>query len=146
MKDIFKTVIVIASLGASATCVLPLMSVTASGGESATFILNGYNLMEFSVWGCVPIISTLLIPVILFGKQSKAAQEAELLLLFIANAVCYVHSFNAAKEWLRSVGDTMIDFHYGMMFYPLGFIGVMLLIKCFELFSKDEACEKVESA
>lgn len=72
MKDIFKIVIVIASLGASATCVLPLMSITASGGESAIFVVNGYNLMEFSAWGCVSMISTLLIPVILFGKQSKA--------------------------------------------------------------------------
>lgn len=146
MKDIFKIIIVVASIGATATCALPLMSVYSGGMESCTLFVNGYNLMSFSAWGCVPMLATLLIPFILFGKQSGKVQEAELLFLVIANAVCYVHSFNAAREWLRSVGDSMINYHYGAVIYPLGFIGVLLLVKCFELFFKDEPCKEVKCA
>lgn len=109
-------------------CVLPVLSVSISDGESYKLIVRGYNLMEFSAWGCVPIIAPALIPVIVFGHQTKAAKELELMILFSAHIVCSVHSFNLARAWLYDIGGAPVYHHYGMILYSMGFIILLFLL------------------
>ena len=123
-KDrIVKCVVTAASLAAFALCILPLMSVRTGGPESGVLVVRGYNLMEFSAWGCVPVLAPLLLPFILYGGQPDAMRRGELLMLAVGNAVCYVHGFNAARAWLS------VDYHFGMVLYPLAFWGVLALAR-----------------
>ena len=96
MKKWYKTIITLACVGVFVLAALPIMSVEIVGGESYTAIVRGYNLMEFSPWGVIPLMTPLLIFLIVFGKQSRAVKEAELLLLLVISMICYVHSFQLA--------------------------------------------------
>lgn len=138
MRWLHKIFIICAGIAATSLCVLPLMHTYLSDGESCTMVIRGFNLVEFSAWGCVPVFASLLIPAILFGNQTKAAKETALLILFIGNMVCYVHSFHAAKAWLYSLDGSMLTYHPGVVLVPLGFIMVLALTKSFDVY----ACRK----
>lgn len=125
MRNMF---ILLVTLLVIVICVLPILSVDISDGGSYKLIVRGYNLMEFSAWGCVPIIAPALIPVIVFGHQAKAAKELELMILFSAHIVCFVHSFNLARAWLYDIGGAPVYHHYGMILYSMGFIILLFLL------------------
>ena len=127
MKKFKKQFILWMSIVAAALCNLPIMSTCLNDGEQHMIVIQGYNLMEFSALGCIPVFAVLLIPVILFGSQTKAAKEVELILLFCVNMVCYVHSFTAARAWLDSIGDSLIIYYPGRLLYPAGFLAVLIL-------------------
>ena len=116
------TIILMSVITTIILCALPIMSTYLSDGESCTMFIRGYNLMEFSAWGSIPLFASLLIPVIIFGYQTKSAKEAELLLLLIGNIVCYVHGFNVSQAWLSSLGGSLLRYYPGMLLYPCLFI------------------------
>lgn len=128
-----KIITIILSLIAFAISFFPFMSAHSGDEESGTLIVRGFNLMEFSALGVIPILAPLVIPVILYGNQSKAAKERGLILLLLGNMLCYVHSFNAAKEWLENVGDSLISYYPTTIIYPVCFILVLILAKIFEI-------------
>ena len=134
MKSNYKWVVVLFSIVSTAICTLPIMStcLTEDFGYRDIFYVHGYNLMEFSAWGCVPLFATLLIPVILYGSQARAIKELELILLFSGNMICYVHSFNAARAWLLSIGGSPISFYPGVLLYPCCFVLLLILGKLLE--------------
>ena len=121
MKKKHKIILILISVAAAATCALPVMSIYLSDGESCTLFVRGYNLMEFSALGCVPLFAPLFIPAITLGSQTKAAKETMLLILFAANMICYVHGFNAARIWFDSLGGSLLTFYPGMLLIPLAF-------------------------
>lgn len=132
MKKKYKITLVLVSIASAAICVLPVMSIYLSDGESSTLFVRGYNLMEFSALGCIPLFAPLFIPAILFGSQTKAVKETELLILFAGNVVCYVHGFNAARLWLDSLGGSFLTFYPGMLLIPFAFSMLLILSKVFE--------------
>lgn len=136
MKKKAAYIMIIVSVAAFAICALPLISADSGGSERFTIVIRGYNLVEFSAWGCVPILAPLIVPCILLGGQARAAQEAELIVLLLGNAVCYVHGFNTAREWLSLNSDSLIMCHPGMILYPFTFVVVLVLGKIFEVVSK----------
>ena len=127
MNKWYKTIMKLLCAAAFVLAVLPLTSVEAGNGETCTLIIHGYNLMEFSPWGVVPLMAPILVLLILFGKQSKSAKEAELLLLLVASVVCYVHSFQLSTEWLRSVGTSIVTRYLTIGVHPMSIIGVIML-------------------
>ncbi len=133
-KPLFKYTLIAASIAASAMSALPLLSVYSGGTESGTFIIRGFNLMEFCAWGVVPMIAPLLISVILFGHQSKAAQEIKLITLLVGNTVAYVHGFNATRAWISEIGGRITAYHPGMIILPIALIVVLAIAKVFTSF------------
>lgn len=133
MRNKYNVIFTVICVSISFLNILPVMSAYSGGVESCTLVIHGYNLLEFSALGCVPMLAPLLIPVILFDHQSKATQEVELMLLLLANMTCYVHSFNAAKAWLTATGVSMISYHPGALLIPLGFILLLALVTGFDM-------------
>ena len=105
---------------------MPIMSVSCLDGEACELTVRGYNLMEFSAWGTIPIFTAVFVLAILFSCQSKAAKQAELILLLVANCVCYVTSIMVARAWLESVSSSFIVTHIGMITFPLGTMALIL--------------------
>lgn len=130
-----KTVIIILSIITASFCLFPIMSTYSGGGESGTLIARGFNLMEFTALGIIPIIAPLLIPIILYGNQNKASKERSLILLFLGNMLSYVHSFNAANDWLENVSDSPIFYYPAIVVYHLCFILVLVIPKAIEAIS-----------
>ncbi len=122
MNKTRKFIILLADLAAVMLSALPIMGMRLSGGEWGEITIRGYDLLEVSAWGCLPLLTLLLLPVILFGNQSKAVQEAELLLLLSSNVLSCVHSCNAAQIWLTNLEDGLVRYYAGHTLYPLGFV------------------------
>ena len=99
---------------------LPIMSAYCVGGESGMLMVRGFNLVEFNPWGILPVFTVMLVLTILFSCQSKAAKNAELLLLLAVNLVCYAESFKAAREWFTSIVASPVTCHFGTVLFPLG--------------------------
>ncbi len=135
MKTSTKIIITLACIAAAALCVLPVMNVYVSEGESGLISVSGYNLMEFSAWACVSVLAPLAVPVVVLGSGSRAAKNAALGLLFMGSTVCYVHSFNAAREWLMSLGGGLVRYYPGAFAMPLGLAVVLALAAALEILS-----------
>ena len=112
----------IAILITAILCFVPMMSVRCEDGESATFLIRLYNLMEFSPWGIVPLMAMVLIPMIIFSIRNNDTKAVMMILLFVGNLVSYVYSMQAAWSWLGSVGTSRISYHLGMFLYPIAFL------------------------
>lgn len=105
---------------------MPIMSVSCLDGEACELMVRGYNLMEFSAWGTIPIFTAVFVLAILFSCQSKDAKQVELILLLVANCVCYVTSIMAARAWLEGVSSSFIFTHFGMITFPFGTMALLL--------------------
>ena len=137
-KKWVKTLLIAASIVFSALCVFPIMSVYSGGTESCTLYVRGFNLMEFSAWGVIPVFATFLIPIIALGHQSREMKEILFLTLFTVNAVSYARSINAARTWLYEVGDSLIAYYPCGILFPLGFIIVLALAKILDVITIKE--------
>lgn len=122
--DIIKSkyTVNVLSLISTAMCLFPMLSGKIATGEAYTSVIRGYNLLEFSAWGITAIISPWLVPLILYGCQSRAAKELELMALMIGNIVCYVHSVNNVRIWLYDIGASVVEMKAAMFLYPINFI------------------------
>ncbi len=116
----YRNFMMMLSLAFVALNALPIFSAHCGGNESCTLMVRGYNLLEFSVWGILPKSTVMLVLTILFSCQSKAAKNAELLLLLTVNLVCYAESFKAARCWFESVATSPVVCHFGTILFPLG--------------------------
>ena len=117
-----KYTVIALSVIATAICVFPMLSGKITTGEAYTSVIRGYNLMEFSAWGITAIISPWLVPLILYGCQSRSAKELELMALMIGNIVCYIHSVHNAWIWLHDIGASAVAMKAAMFLYPIVFI------------------------
>ena len=115
MKIMIKTAIVIGTLVLSG---MPLMGVDVGEMERGTLIVRGFNLMEFSWLGVLP----LLVPVLALVFEKKHLQ---LMSLGIAT-LGYATSFCLARYWLQTVGDKAVIFYLGALIYPLAIVMVVL--------------------
>ena len=144
MSKWYKTIIILASIGTLALAALPIVGVRYEGDAvSGMLLIRGYNLMEFSPWGVIPLMTSSLIPAILFGKQSQMVKEAELLILLIANMLCYVHCVHLAVEFLRTSGISLLTYHPNLFLYPISFVCVLMLAKILEFKSENKEVENV---
>ena len=115
-----KNIIPLLIVGMLGLNALPIMSAYSGGGESCMLMVRGFNLVEFSVCGILPISTVMLVLTILFSCQSKSAKNAELLLMLTVNLVCYAESFKAARAWFESIAASPIVCHFGTVLFPLG--------------------------
>ena len=123
----YKLLVIAASTAATAMCLFPLMSKIPYGSESCTLFVRGYNLMEFSAWGILPVIAPLLIPVVLFLPLSKRLQLTSFALILTGNAFCYGYSFTQARAWLDPLGSLPTSYYPCAILYPLVFVGTIIL-------------------
>ena len=116
----YRNFMMMLSLAFVALNALPIFSAHCGGNESCTLMVRGYNLLEFSSWAALPVFTVVIILGILFSFQKKSAKNVELLLLLLANAVCYLESMKAARTWLEGTSNDPINCHFGMVAFPLG--------------------------
>lgn len=130
-----KYTIIMLSAISTVMCLFPMLSAEITGGEAYTSVIHGYNLLEFSTCGIVSIIAPALVTAILYGCQSKAAKELELIVLAVGNLICYVHSVHNAWMWLFEIGASAFEVKVALFLYPLIFLMlcIMAIIQnCYE--------------
>ena len=99
MKRIFALLLCCAAFFSSW---LPLMRAYSPGElVSGDIIIRGFNLMEFSAWGVLPVLIPALLAALTccqLDKQTKFKLWFGLTMLY---AVGFVSSWTSAAEWLR---------------------------------------------
>ena len=121
----YRNFMLMLSLAFVALNALPIFSAPCGGGESCTLMIRSYNLLEFNSWAALPVFTVVIILGILFSFQKKSAKNVELLLLLLANAVCYLESMKAARVWLEGISNAPINCHLGMVAFPLGTMAII---------------------
>lgn len=143
MRKTRKWFLLAAAAAAAALSLLPIMQAQYSDGEWGRAVIHGYDLMEFSAWGYLPLLAPLLAAGILFGHQPVAAREAELLLLFGGSLLSCVHSCNSAQQLLTQEG--LVLYAAGFVLYPLGLLvilaGAVVCILLPNLHARRKPCE-----
>lgn len=127
MKKLLKCLIIFFSIALLFLSNLPLLSMRSTVGESCTFVIRGYNLLEFSAWACVPLFAPLVILAISFSHQSVYAKDTLFLFLALSNLICYVHSVNTAKAWLMSIENSPIKYQLYLFVLPIGVELILIL-------------------
>lgn len=123
-----KCIIIFVTIIALMLNLLPVMSSPFTGElVSGKVVISGFNLLEFSALGCMPILAIILLPIIFFSNHSAEFQKIELILLAIITIPAYIHSLNAAREWLYSTSEAMITYHPGMIAYPFSFLLIIIV-------------------
>ncbi len=99
--------------------------------EYDTLIVRGFNLMEFSSLGCVPILAPAILLFTIFGTQDETVKELSIIISLVLVAVCYCHSFITAREWLMGISEARVTYHPCAILFPLALllIGTTWLIK-----------------
>ena len=103
---------------------LPLISGVS---EPDTIMIKGFNLMEFSPLGCVPVLVPILIAVITFSGMNQSVKEAATILFAVGYLICYTQAFNAARAWLSIHADSFFTYYPGVVLMPLACILEMAL-------------------
>lgn len=141
-KSLYRNAVAMLAILSFLLCLVPVVSVYLGGTESGTFVIRGFNLMEFSAWGVVPVIAPLLIPVILLGHQSKAAQEIELMALLVGNTVAYVHGFNAARAWIDEIDGRITIYHPCVIVLQIVFVFMLMVFGVISVFAYQNSTEE----
>ena len=138
----YRNFMMMLSLAFVALNALPIFSAHCGGSESCTLIVRGYNLLEFSFLAALPVFTVVIILGILFSFQKKSAKNVELLLLLLANVVCYLESMKATRAWLEGISNAPVNSHFGMVAVPIGttiiIFYAILFVNDFRIFSNSE--------
>ena len=117
-----KYMVIILTLITLTLCFFPIQGGRLTDGEACTMVIRGFNFMEFTPLGITVLIAPLLVPIILYGCQSKGLKELELTLL-IGNCASFINGINITRDWLLEMDASM----YGMikptmLLYPIAFV------------------------
>ena len=110
-----KRLVCVSGIFATLLVTLPLIS-GVSGHD--TIMIRGFNLMEFSPFGCVPLLAPMLIVFVACGSQTQAVKESAIILFTVGNLICYTQAFNIAREWLSVHADSMFTCYPGIVWVP----------------------------
>ncbi len=131
-RRLFDLLIAVCFLGAIIASAQPLLS-CKTGYD--TILIRGFNLMEFSALGCVPVLTPPLLLFIIFSSLDRKIKEVGIIVFLLLVTICYCHSFIEAREWLMDASDTRIIYHPCTLFFPMAvlFEGITWIIKTLTL-------------
>lgn len=117
---------------------LPLMRAPIVNGETATVTVRGWNLPEFSLWGCIAAVLPLMAVVLVSVGRFRVRKAAALCAVFAAHVVCCVAGMLAAHAWFLSIGVSAVRWCAGTAaLYPSG----LLVAAALSLFFKNQKAE-----
>ena len=100
-------------------CFFPIVSGTSTNGETATFVIRGYDLLNFSPWSAITLMAPILLLLIIFADAEYHTKEILMLALIIISVVGFLAGFNGARIWLYKTCNSMIEYHIEGFTYPL---------------------------
>lgn len=125
---LYRRIAVITCLLALIQLSAPILSTYVTGDlECGNIIARGFNLMEFSLLGAVPVLTPCLL-LLLNGKRisGKAALTC-IGCLAVGNMVSLGIAVQSAYVWMQSIATSEVVFHLTGMLYIPTIIAAMLL-------------------
>ena len=114
-----KEVAVILSVLALASIALPMLSVYCAGGECGTIPARIYNLAEFSIAGCIPMLAPILLLVTALIHIPQRAKALAVCGIVAVDAICMAAAAKTTYTWLAEIGTEPVQFHPVCLIYCL---------------------------
>ena len=127
-RRLFDILIAVCLVSAVISSTQPLISVKVGYD---TVLVRGFNLMEFSALGCVPVLAPVILLFIIFSAHDTKTKEMSIMAVLIITAVCYCNGFIAAREWLMGITEGRIAYHPCSLLFP-----VFILLEGFSWLAK----------
>ena len=86
----------------------PIYSTRIDGKEGYELILRGFNLAEFSVWGCLLFSIPVLTFAITYSKISNTWKSMMLIALYILSIIVFYNASIAADTWVREIATGFV--------------------------------------
>lgn len=86
----------------------PIYSTRIDGKEGYELIIRGFNLAEFSVWGCLLFSIPVLIIAITYSKLNKSWKSMILMALYIFSIIAFYNASIAADTWVREIATGFV--------------------------------------
>lgn len=98
---------------------LPVFSTQITDGEACDLMVKGYNLVEFSPWGGIVLLTPLVLLGLMLSKLKNATKTVGLIILFVLNGVALCASTSAAYKWMCDVSTGFVEPHMYHVIYAL---------------------------
>lgn len=115
---------------------LPMYETKIGGMESGNLIVRGYNLAEFSVWGCLILVLPILLLGIACCNIGNRWKNLMLMCFYMLNIVSLYFANTFAYEWVHSIAGGYVQFNLYMPVYALLMLGAVVCL--FVYFNKGE--------
>lgn len=86
----------------------PIYSTRIDGEAGYELVLRGFNLAEFSVWGCLLFSIPVLIFAITYSKISNTWKSMMLIALYIFSIIVFYNASIAADVWVREIATGFV--------------------------------------
>lgn len=86
----------------------PIYSTRIDGEEGYELMVRGFNLAEFSVWGCLLFSIPVLIFAISYSNISKVWKSMLLMALYIFSIIVFYNASIAADTWVREIATGFV--------------------------------------
>ncbi|MBR2043542.1 MAG: hypothetical protein IJ946_04310 [Clostridia bacterium] len=119
VRKLFSVLAIILSLFAIASLFLPIYSTNITDGEACNLIVKGYNLVEFSPWGGVMLLTPLVLLGLMLSKIKSSVKTIGLLGLLLLDSVALCGATSAAYSWITNIATGFVKPHMGHLIYAL---------------------------
>lgn len=97
----------------------PMFSTRITDGEACNLIVKGYNLVEFSPWGGIVLLTPLVLLGLMLSKLKSDIKAIGLLGLLILDGVALCGATSAAYSWITDIATGFVKPHMGHLIYAL---------------------------
>lgn len=106
----------------------PIYSTRIDGEDGYELVLRGFNLAEFSVWGCLIFSIPILVFAISYSKINKTWKSIMLMALYLFSIVIFYNAGVAADTWVREIATGFVLHRpYQIMSFACMFASMMCL-------------------
>jgi len=120
---------------------IPVMEGRDIVKPAQVYTVTVFNLVEFSPFGIIPFISSLIIILVLYGFRKEHFREPFFLVFFCVTITCYAHGLSAARAWLAERCSSINILYASCALHPLLLfliIAIAILVpKCTVIDSKE---------
>ena len=96
----------------------PVMYAYDAGSmESGEIMVRGFNLVEFSALGCIPLLVPLLLIVVLYSRMTQNTKTLLYLSIATLDLVSLNHAAIRARCWVERVCDSTIAYGFCLPAY-----------------------------
>ena len=118
----FKYVGIMLSIVSLYSLSLPVYSTYITDGEACDMVIKGYNLVEFSPWGGIVLLTPLALLGLMLSKLKPAIKTIGLFGLLLLDGVALCGASISAYSWITGIATGFVEPCMGHLIYALLFV------------------------
>lgn len=97
----------------------PIFSTNITDGESWHMVVKGYNMVEFSPWGSIVLITPVLLVGLMLSKLKYNFKTIGIFSLLMLDCFALSSAYSATYKWVLQQATGYVHLHMNQLFYIL---------------------------